>query len=128
MTSETNTGTEPDDLSLRLLEAVASGDCVLAAELIDQGADVNFRERSSAACYFAGREFTTPLFEAKTPEMAKLLLGRGADPSVEREIKEDVGLSDFKFEGTGEYESFLTMRHAPEMAELVRGLKAGGGA
>lgn len=119
--SESNT---IEALSVRLLEAVASDNRILVAELIDQGADVNFQERGSAATYFAGREFRTPLFEAITPDMASLLLSRGADPCVKREIRDDVGLSDFKFVPTGEYESFLTMRHAPEMAAFVRSLKS----
>ena len=113
-------------LSVLLLEFVALDNCAIAAELIEQGADVNYRYDYPYYPLPNERRFTTALFEAKSPQMAKLLMERGADPQLKREILREWFGSDWHYDSTGEYETFLTMTHPAEMAEFVKSLKVPG--
>jgi ankyrin repeat protein len=113
------------DLDEALLEAILNGDRAAVDRLLVEGADVNAKV-CTMAIWASGDEFDTPLIvaaECGDLEMVKHLLGKGADASVEREIREDVGYDDYRFEGTGEYESAADVASKaghPTVAELLR--------
>lgn len=104
---------DTDKLNKALIMAVFSNNLQLAEKLIFHGADVNFRLNG-----FRSQLFTTPLFEAKSPEMIQFLLKKGADPNLRREIIKYVFSKNGNEEirKTGKFETFLTIRH-PEMLE-----------
>src|SRR5262249_18234362 len=86
------------------------------------GADANYRYHYPGWPLPNERSFTTPLFEAKSPDMARWLLSHGADPYLEREILHEWFGTDWHYDSTGKSESFLTVRHVPAMAAFVKSL------
>lgn len=104
---------DTEKLNKALIMAVFSNNLQLADKLVFHGADVNFRMKG-----FRSQLFTTPLFEAKSPEMINLLLKKGADPNLKREIIKYVSSKngDEEIRKTGKFETFLTVKH-PEMLE-----------
>lgn len=63
---------ELNAMNQNLFDAVAKNNIVEARELLDQGANINHRDK-------LGR---TPLFEAKSPAIARLLLQNGAHVNI----------------------------------------------
>jgi hypothetical protein len=100
-----------DKLNKALIMAVFSDNVHLAEKLIFHGADVNFKLNE-----FRSQLFTTPLFEVKSPAMVNLLLKKGADPNLKREIIKYVfskgGTEEIR--KTGKFETFLSIRFLPE--------------
>jgi Leucine-rich repeat (LRR) protein len=87
----------------------------LAERLVSVGADVNYKLED-----FDPHPFTTPLFEAKSVDMVRLLLSNGADPNLQREaIKQG---SIFGWGGGTVNESFLTKKHSPEVTKFLKTL------
>ena len=70
----------PEDLNSAFLRAARAGDLASVSRLLDKGADINARDtgrffRSDTALHHAARR--------NDVELAKLLVGRGADPNVQ---------------------------------------------
>lgn len=106
---------DPDKLNSTLIWAVIGNNVQLADKLIFNGADVNFQYEECQS-----REFTTPLFEAKSFDMITLLLTMGADPELKREIVKYVVTKDGEEKRhTGQYETFLTMKHPKELQKFI---------
>jgi Leucine-rich repeat (LRR) protein len=110
---------DTDKLNKALIMAVFSNNKHLAEKLIFHGADVNFRLNG-----FRSQLFTTPLFEAKSPEMIDLLLKNGADPNLKREIIKYVFSKNGSEEirKTGKSETFLTIRHPEVIDRYIKSL------
>lgn len=110
-----------------LLEAVRGGSLDRVRALLDAGVDPSVRV-CTHGIWCSGNEFVTPLMEAGvTPgseDIVKLLLSRGGDPRARREKRVDVGYDDFKWEGTGEYETAVDLARAAGLHDLAALLEA----
>jgi hypothetical protein len=110
------------------LEAIDALDLAEIQRIVQHGADVN-AHYCSHGIWCSGDQFVTPLMAAaKTRgslEIVNFLLGAGADPRVEREIRTDVGYDDYKWEGTGSYETAASLAVDPEVrAALTEATKS----
>lgn len=107
---------DPDRLNKTLLWAVVGDNTQLAEKLIFYGADVNYEledERSQS--------ITTPLFESNSLLMIELLLEKGADPHLKREIVKIVSTKEGeKVRPTGKFETFLTLKHSGEVIKYLK--------
>ncbi len=110
---------DADKLNKALIMAVFANNYSLAEKLIFYGADVNYELEG-----FGSQSFTTPLFETKSVEMAKLLIKNGADPYLKREIIKHVisknGEEDIR--KTGKFETFLTIKHFDQLSKYIKGI------
>jgi hypothetical protein len=110
------------------LEAIDALDLAEIQRIVQHGADVN-AHYCSHGIWCSGDQFVTPLMAAaKTRgslEIVNFLLGAGADPRVEREIRTDVGYDDYKWEGPGSYEPAASLAVDPEVrAALTEATKS----
>jgi hypothetical protein len=105
-------------LNQKLIVAAMCDHVLLAETLLDKGADVNYKVAD-----FDEFSFTAPLFEARSLDMVKLLISKGADLNMTREITR---AAKFLFWNTSKTttktESFLTKRHDPEIAKYLKTL------
>lgn len=110
---------DTDKLNKALVMAVFANNYQLVQKLIFHGADVNYEMEG-----FGSQLFTTPLFEAKSIEIIKLLINNGADPNLKREIVKHVVSKNGEEEirKTGKYETFLTMRLPDNIAKYINTL------
>ena len=110
---------DTDKLNKALVMAVFADNLHLADKLVFYGADVNFELEG-----FRSQLFTTPLFEAKSPEMVKKLIEKGADPNLKREIIKHVlnKNGEEEIRNSGKHETFLTTRHTPQIDKLLKTL------
>ncbi len=110
---------DTDKLNKALIMAVFANNYPLAEKLIFYGADVNYELEG-----FGSQSFTTPLFEAQSVEMVKLLINNGADPNLKREIIKHVvsknGTEDIR--KTGKYETFITIKHPVKLSKYIKSL------
>jgi hypothetical protein len=108
---------DPDRLNKTLIWAVIGDNTYLADKLIFYGADVNYEAEECS-----NHLFTTPLFEANSIDMINLLLQKGANPELKREIVKHVFTKDGKEQvrPTGEYETFLTKKHPKEIQKFIK--------
>jgi hypothetical protein len=103
---------DAEKLNKALIRAVFANNKVLAEKLIFYGADVNYKLEE-----FGSHLFTTPLFEAKSLPLVKLLINKGANPYLKREIVKTVLTKNGEeVRSTGRFETFLTKNHAKEIA------------
>lgn len=114
--------TVQDSLTALLLKAVEALDLPEVRRIIEHGADVNARY-CDHGIWCMGHEFVTPLMAAaKTSgalEIVRCLLSAGADARIEREWRVDVGYGDFKWEGTGAFESAAELAVEPEVRAMI---------
>lgn len=108
-----------EKLNKTLIHAVFADNLELTEKLIFYGADVNYKLQG-----FGSQLFTTPLFEAKSIEMIELLLKKGANPYVKRELIKTVLTKDGEeIRPSGKFETFLTMKHPAKIFEHLRKIK-----
>lgn len=108
-----------EKLNKTLNHAVFADNVELAEKLIFYGADVNYKLQG-----FGSQLFTTPLFEAKSIDMIELLLKKGANPHIKRELIKTVLTKDGEeIRPTGKFETFLTMKHQAKIAEYLQKIK-----
>jgi hypothetical protein len=103
-----------EKINEQLVLASVTNNIALAEKLIHVGADVNFKRLG-----FDNQEFTTPLFEAHSVEMVKLLVNNGADMHLIRESRKTSSFLIWKSEKV-EQESFLTKKHTPEVTKYLK--------
>lgn len=109
---------DAEKLNKTLINAVFANNYQLVEKLIFYGADVNYKLEG-----FGSQLFTTPLFEAKNIEIIKLLLDKGANAHLKRELIKNVLTKDGeKVKPTGKFETFLTKKHPPEIEKFVKKL------
>jgi len=117
------------ELDEQLVEAARKGDLVAVVMAVGKGADVNAKVSTMGSYMAFLVEFETPLMAAvqsyyartgSNMEVVRYLVGKGADPALEREIQEDVGISDVKLEGTGKYESAIDLAVEGEVKEYLK--------
>ncbi|MFH2095139.1 MAG: leucine-rich repeat domain-containing protein [Bacteroidota bacterium] len=103
-----------------LIQAVMADNVAMAKNLIETGANVNYKQ-SPCQDY----EFTTPLFEAKSIAMIDMLLAAHADVNLKREKTGKLSIKVWETDDkhTGKYETFLTKQHPSEIARYVKTLK-----
>lgn len=108
---------DPDQLNKTLVWSVIGDNTYLADKLIFYGADVNYEYEECS-----NHLFTTPLFEANSIDMINLLLQRGADPELKREIVKHVFTKDGveQVRPTGDFETFLTKKHPKEIQKFIK--------
>ena len=113
---------DPEKLNKTLIWAVIGDNTYLVEKLLFYGADINFEHEECA-----NHLFTTPLFEAKSIDMISLLLEKGADPNLKREIVKHVSTKDGAEEvrPTGTYETFLTKKHPKEIQKFIKSFLSG---
>ncbi len=125
-----STGSVQDELHRVLFDAIGKLDLGRVKRIVEHGADVNARY-CTHGIWCSGHAFVTPLMEAAGTRGAlaivRYLVEKGADPTIAREIREDIGYSDFKWEGTGKYETALDLTHDPEIREFLAGVAHAGG-
>lgn len=108
-----------EKLNKVLIHAVFADNIELAEKLIFYGADVNYKLQG-----FGSQLFTTPLFETKSIDMIELLLKKGANPYVKRELIKTVLTKDGEeIRPTGKFETFLTMKHPPKIFDHLQKIK-----
>ncbi len=116
-----NSVVDPDKLNKTLIWSVIGDNIDLVEKLIFYGADVNI-EQEEIENHF----FTTPLFEAKSIEMINLLLSKGADPNLKREIiKHVVTKNGEETRPSGKFETFLTKKHPKEIQKFIKAYTSG---
>ncbi len=112
---------DPEKLNKTLIWSVIGDNVCLVEKLIFYGADVNF-EHEEIENHF----FTTPLFEAKSIDMINLLLSKGADPNLKREIVKHVASKNGEERRpTGKFETFLTKKHPKEIQKFIKSYTTG---
>jgi hypothetical protein len=112
---------DPDRLNKTLVWSVIGDNTYLAEKLLYYGADVNYEYEECA-----NHLFTTPLFEANSIDMINLLLQKGADPELKREIIKHVYTkAGEEVRPTGEYETFLTKKHPKEIQKFIKAYFSG---
>jgi hypothetical protein len=111
---------ENKQLNNKLIEYVKNENIIDARQVIENGANVNYKQYN-----FDQTQFTTALFEAKSIAIIKLLLSCQADPFIERKIgvKETIKVWETKGDGENKYENFLTKKHPYQLAKFVKSLK-----
>ncbi|GAB4286415.1 MAG: hypothetical protein Kow0068_12000 [Marinilabiliales bacterium] len=103
-------------LNKMLIEAVRDDDVSTCEHYIKMGADVNYKCEDSP-----GYNLTTPLFEAKSVDMIKLLLDNNADVNIKREKRGEVSIKVWESDkSSGETETFLSKAHKPEIKEYLK--------
>lgn len=97
-------------INQQFVGASITDDIKKAEKLLEMGADINYKLLN-----FEGQEFTNALFEARSIDMIKLLLEKGADIKVQREAKK---------EGSSKIitETFLTKKYSPEILKFIKTL------
>jgi hypothetical protein len=107
---------DSDKINRALINAVFADNYYLVNKLIFNGADVNYKLEG-----FGSQLFTTPLFEARSAEMVKLLLSKGANPHLKREIiKTVLTKNGEEIKSTGKFETFLTKKQLPEIENYLK--------
>jgi hypothetical protein len=110
---------DSDKINRALIKAVYADNYYLAGKLIFNGADVNYKLQE-----FGSQLFTTPLFEARSVEMTELLLNKGANPHLKRElIKTVLTKNGEEIKPTGKFETFLTKKHPPQIEAYLKKVK-----
>ena len=110
---------DSDKINRALIKAVFADNYYLAGKLIFNGADVNYKLEG-----FGSQLFTTPLFEARSAEMVELLLGKGANPHLKRDIiKIVLTKNGEEIKSTGKFETFLTKKQLPEIENYLKKTK-----
>lgn len=109
-----------DKINSKMIQAVKDDETAMVSELLTIGANVNYKSDNCA-----GYNFTTALFEAKSLNMVKLLIEKGADPHIKREKKGTATIKVWEndSQSSGQFETFLTRKHPLEIAKFVKGLK-----
>ncbi len=111
-----------DELTQLLLKAIDAHDLPLVKRIVEHGADVN-AHYCDHGIWCSGQQFVTPLMAAAdtSPSLpiVEYLLSVGADPTDRRELREDVGYSDYKWEGTGRYERAGDLTSEPAVRALL---------
>lgn len=106
-------------LNEKLLQAARKNNIGLAKELIEKGADVNYRGED-----LEGYEFTTPLFESVSAEMVHLLITKGADVNLRRALPKKQSIKIWESDqADNESESFLNRPHSVEVRKMLKKLK-----
>jgi hypothetical protein len=100
----------------QLVVASSVDNLSLALRLISLGADVNYKYLG-----FGIHSLTTPLFEAQSIEMVKLLLNNNADPNISREIIKTSSIKVWESD-KAEQETFLTKKHTPEVTKYLKSI------
>jgi hypothetical protein len=108
---------DTEKLNKALIKAIFANNYMLTEKLIFYGADVNYKLEG-----FGSQLFTTPLFEAKSLGMVKLLLSKGANPYLKREIIKIVMTKEGgeQIRSTGKFETFLTRKNPPEIEKYLK--------
>ncbi len=99
-----------------LISAVISDDVNKVEKLFLLGADINYKWLN-----YMNLPFTTPLFEARSVDMVKLLLEKGADVHLKRDIIKSGTIKVWESEKK-DHETFLTKKHNPEIAKYLKTL------
>ena len=97
-----------DELNKMLMKNVRCGHTEQVVRLINFGADINYNVINENNTLVS-----TPLFEANSLEMIKVILARGADPNIKRQ-RTDKGAKE------GDMETFLTKKHNTEITKYLR--------
>ncbi len=106
--------TDETNINQQLVTAVVNDDVSKVEKLLVIGADLNFKWHN-----YANLPFTTPLFEARSVEMVKFLLEKGADVSIKRELGKPGSIKVWEGDKK-DYETFLTMKHNSEVLKYLR--------
>ena len=109
------TSMEPNNLAVnqQLIAAVIKNDIEKVEKLLVLGADVNYQWPN-----FKNQQFTTALFEAKSPDIIEFLINYGADTSVKREVLKIAG-----DKSKADFETFFTKKHSPEVMKFLKTFK-----
>ncbi len=97
-----------DYLNSMLMANVKCGHPEQVVRLINFGADINQTYSNES-----NTSITSPLFEATSLEVIKILLARGADPNLKRQRTD-------KSAKEGEMETFLTKKHNSEITKYIK--------
>ena len=103
-------------LNEQLVKASIMDNLPLAEKLMGFGADVNYKWIG-----YGSHPFTTPLFEAHSVDMVKLLLDHHADPNLKREIVKTSSIKVWESD-KADHETFLTKKHLPEIARYLKSI------
>jgi hypothetical protein len=111
---------DSDKINKALIRAVFANNVYLAGKLIFNGADVNYKMEG-----FGSYLFTTPLFEARSADMVELLLKKGANPYLKRELIKTVlnKSGEEEIKPSGKFETFLTKKQSPEIENFLKKAK-----
>lgn len=109
---------DSENINQQLIVAVVNNDIQKTEKLLSMGANVNYKWLN-----YGNLPFTTPLFEAHSIEIIKLLLDKGADPNIKREVLKSSSIKVWESDkSSGEYETFLTKKHPLEISKFIKSL------
>ncbi len=109
---------ETEKIDQQLITSVINDDIEKVEKLLSIGANVNYKWQN-----YGAYPFTNCLFEAHSIEMIKLLLGKGADPNVKREVLKSSSIKIWESDkSSNEYETFLTKKHPLEISKYIKSL------